>query len=722
MLAAGALLTREAEDPIRPSPPCRLHGRIAPTRADARIILEGVKTTVLKQRTRESNYVLWQKQLNQGSNTETLTLPSFTGPDKTPFKAPGGISVQIPEGDFKSQVSALTTQPGMAYLTELTARSDVNWQPVKLAFDQWNYKQEGLTPAGAALLAVAVAWAMPAGAGANLIGAKSTTSALMANAALTSLAAQASIAFVNNKGDVGKTLKELGSSQTVKATIAAALTAGVLDKLRATGTMKELSGKTGFSEKLTYNLINATGRALTNTAINGGSLEDALKSAMVGALVDTAHGQAASAIKTLEGEYLAHTLAHALAGCVAGAAAGGACRDGAVGAAVGEIVAGPGGLIRPKNGMFYTEEEKRDVLALAKLVGGAVSAYVGGNAQTAITTAEVAVTNNAFFVPPLVYLLAAAASAYTTGVGQGNPLQGLQVIGNGNDPLSKAMASGTQALVSLSMSQFPAETRAALNLLAAAGQQVDATLTYLDDKTGRVVSTQWNSLSPDTRAMLVGAGKVTGLVLTPVGVGQVRTMVVNAPAAVSDGARTMALQNMIREAGAIDATTGKPVLNLQELARQPEGLTSLKEATGNLFGSATMQTLFKDAQWVGGAKLGDKGLDAVYKVNSKDVDFLFVEYKYNMSRQGMTNDGLQGSSSWVTGSNRIENAVGDKIAPSIRVSHAAGRTETLLIQTLPDGRTNVKLLDSNGKSIPITQSKLDLVQSISSNLNRGIKP
>jgi filamentous hemagglutinin len=58
----------------------------------------------------------------------------------------------------------------MGYLNDLAARSDVNWQPVQLAFNQWNYKQEGLTPAGAALLAAAVAWAMPAGAGANLLG------------------------------------------------------------------------------------------------------------------------------------------------------------------------------------------------------------------------------------------------------------------------------------------------------------------------------------------------------------------------------------------------------------------------------------------------------------------------------------------------------------------------------------------------------------------------
>jgi filamentous hemagglutinin len=692
-------------------------------RADARIILEGLKNSTTQTRTKESNYVVWQKMVSQGTHVESLAMPSFTGPRVPTFTAPGGLSVQIPEGDFKAQIVTLGRQPGMAYLNTLAARTDVNWQPVKLAFDQWNYKQEGLTAAGAALLAVAVAWALPPGVGANLIGANTGgATALMANAAFTSLASQAAISFVNNKGDIGKTLKDLGSSQTVKATIAAALTAGVLEKLGATGTMKDLAEKTGFSEKLTYNLINASGRALTNTAITGGSLEDALKAALIGGLVDTAHGQAASVIKGLESEYLAHKLAHALAGCVAGVAAGGSCKDGAIGAAVGEIIAGPGGLIKPANGMFYTAEEKHNVLALTKLVGGAVSAYAGGNAQTAIATAETAVSNNAFFVPPLVYWLAAAAGAYTTGVGGGNPLDGLQTIGNGNDPLSKAMANGTQAAVALSMSQFPAETRAALNLLSAAGQQVDATLTYLDSRTGQVVSTQWNGLSADTRATLIGAGKVTGVVFSPVGVGQVKNLVLNAPKAVGEQAKTLAVQNMIRDAGAVDPATGKPILNLQELAKQPGGLTNLKEATGDLFGSATMQSLFKDATYVGGMKLGEKGLDAVYKVNSPDVDFLFVEYKYNTSRQGVTGDGLQASMSWVTGSQRIENAVGREIAPIVRASANAGRTETLLIQTLPDGRTNVKLLDINGKSIHISQSKLELVERITGNLNRGIAP
>jgi filamentous hemagglutinin len=371
-------------------------------RADARIILEGVKTEVFQQRTKESNYVVWQKQLNQGSRTETLTLPSFTGTVNTPFKAPGGITVQIPEGDMRSQIATLSQQPGMGYLNELAARNDVNWQPVKLAHDQWDFKQEGLTPAGAALVAVAVAWAT-GGMGASMMGTTGATTSAMANAAFASLAAQASITLINNKGDVAKTLKDLASSQTVKATIAAALTAGVLDGLSASSAeMRTISnniknGSAGFSEKLTFNLINASGRALTNTAINGGNLEDALRQALIGGLVDTAHGQAASKIGQASMEYVSHKLAHALAGCVAGAAAGGACKDGAIGGAVGEIVAE---MFKGKAPAWNASEAEwsafdAQMKAYGKLVAGAVSAYSGGNAQTAITTAEVAIDNNA---------------------------------------------------------------------------------------------------------------------------------------------------------------------------------------------------------------------------------------------------------------------------------------------------------------------------------------
>ena len=186
-------------------------------KADARIILEGVKTTVQESRTSTSDAVVWQSMSGSGSTTETLALPTFAGGGT--FSAPGGLSVQIPDGDFKTQVQTLSAQPGMGYLNDLSKRSDVNWQPVKLASERWNYQQAGLTPAGAALLSVAVAWAT-GGMGANLIGGTvtttvggvttvtTTTAGLLANAAFTSLASQASISLLNNGGDIGKTLQE----------------------------------------------------------------------------------------------------------------------------------------------------------------------------------------------------------------------------------------------------------------------------------------------------------------------------------------------------------------------------------------------------------------------------------------------------------------------------------------------------------------------------------
>ena len=208
-------------------------------RADARIILEGVKSTISQQRLKESNYVVWQSQVNQGSATESLVLPSFNGPVAPVFKGP--VLAQIPAGDFKSQLQTLSAQPGMDYLKALSTRSDVNWQAVELASRQWNYKQQGLTGAGAAIVSAALAWAT-GGVGASLLGTTGTTTSLMANVAFTSLTSQATIAFINNGGDLGKTLKALGESDVVKATLTAVLTAGALDKINGLSSIKALAG------------------------------------------------------------------------------------------------------------------------------------------------------------------------------------------------------------------------------------------------------------------------------------------------------------------------------------------------------------------------------------------------------------------------------------------------------------------------------------------------
>nr|WP_101088962.1 S-layer family protein [Neisseria meningitidis] len=364
-------------------------------RADAKIILEGIKSSVCTETVSSSKSALWQKQAGRGSNIETLQLPSFTGSVAPVLSAPGGYIVDIPKGNLKTEIEKLAKQPEYAYLKQLQTAKNVDWKQVQLVYDKWDYKAEGLTGAGASIIALAVA-AATGGVGAGLIGAaQGTTSAAIANAAFTSLATQASISLVNNKGNVGKTLKELGRSRTVKNLVVAAATAGVSNKI-GTSALANVSDKQ-WVNNMTVNLADAGSAALINTAVNGGSLKDNLEANILAALVNTAHGEAASKIKQLDQHYIVHKIAHAIAGCAAAAANKGKCQDGAIGAVVGEIV----GEALVKNtdfsGMTASEIEKAkaNITAYAKLVAGATVGVTGGNVDVAANASETAVKNNA---------------------------------------------------------------------------------------------------------------------------------------------------------------------------------------------------------------------------------------------------------------------------------------------------------------------------------------
>ena len=363
-------------------------------RSDAKIILEGIKSSIHTETVSSSKSALWQKQAGRGSNIETLQLPSFTGPVAPVLSAPGGYIVDIPKGNLKTEIETLAKQPEYAYLKQLQVAKNVNWNQVQLAYDKWDYKQEGLTGAGAAIIALAVT-VVTSGAGTGAALGLNGAAAAATDAAFASLASQASVSLINNKGDVGKTLKELGRSSTVKNLVVAAATAGVADKIGASA-LNNVSDKQ-WVNNLTVNLSNAGSAALINTAVNGGSLKDNLEANILAALVNTAHGEAASKIKQLDQHYIAHKIAHAVAGCAAAAANKGKCQDGAIGAVVGEIV----GEALVKNtdfsGMTASEIEKAkaNITAYAKLVAGATVGVTGGNVDVAANASETAVKNNA---------------------------------------------------------------------------------------------------------------------------------------------------------------------------------------------------------------------------------------------------------------------------------------------------------------------------------------
>ncbi|MCL5712315.1 DUF637 domain-containing protein [Neisseria meningitidis] len=365
-------------------------------RADAKIILEGIKSSIHTETVSSSKSTLWQKQAGRGSNIETLQLPSFTGPVAPVLSAPGGYIADIPKGNLKTEIETLTKQPEYAYLKQLQVAKNINWNQVQLAYDKWDYKQEGLTEAGAAIIALAVT-VVTSGAGTGAVLGLNGAAAAATDAAFASLASQASVSFINNKGDVGKTLKELGRSRTVKNLVVAAATAGVADKIGASA-LNNISDKQWVND-LTVNLANAGSAALINTTVNGGSLKDNLEANILAALVNTAHGEAASKIKQLDQHYIVHKIAHAIAGCAAAAANKGKCQDGAIGAAVGEIV----GEALVKNTDFSRmsateiEKAKAKITAYSKLVAGTASAVVGGDVNTAANAAQIAVENNTLY-------------------------------------------------------------------------------------------------------------------------------------------------------------------------------------------------------------------------------------------------------------------------------------------------------------------------------------
>jgi filamentous hemagglutinin len=182
-----------------------------------------------------------------------------------------------------------------------------------------------------------------------------------------------------------------------------------------------------------------------------------------------------------------------------------------------------------------------------------------------------------------------------------------------------------------------------------------------------------------------------------------------------------AVQKVLLKSGGVFDTSGNALLDLKQLTNDQ------KRVMGELFGEDTVKQIVPDGEKL--ARIpgtGETGIDDLYKVNRPDVDYVSIEYKFvgNDTGKGSVNlgstfDGTQGSESWITGSGRLEKAVEDMaIADSIKNSVKAGRYESWVVTTRPDGSTIVEVLDATGKSKPIDASRiLNLETSLS-----GAKP
>ncbi|MGB0128089.1 MAG: DUF637 domain-containing protein, partial [Rhodocyclaceae bacterium] len=245
----------------------------------------------------------------------------------------------------------------------------------------------------------------------------SATNAALA-AGISSLASQAAVSFLNNNGNLGKTLHDLGSSQTVKNVVVAMVTAGLtnaelfdvggktlslnqiagISSIPGAGSVAQSSGNT-----FPQNLLGVAGRGLVSagvsTAIQGGSFGEALRDSVVGDLAAMGAGAIGSQWGSGPNKNVAlQTLAHAGLGCAAASARDKECAAGALGGAAESVLGNLITLPTGENGGYGTGTRALYTVG-AMLAADVLSDGVGVDSLTAMDAARNAALNNRLLHP-----------------------------------------------------------------------------------------------------------------------------------------------------------------------------------------------------------------------------------------------------------------------------------------------------------------------------------
>ena len=299
--------------------------------------------------TSSKSSALWQSAGQHGHSDTTVKMTGLTSGGTLSLNAGKGIVADYKAtGDLKSSLAALAQNPQTTWVAQLATRDAVTWNAVQEAHSHWDHQSQGLSGLASAIIAIAVAAATGgAGIGAMLADAAGMAGSATAGAAFaagfSSLVSQASVSLISNRGDLGKTLQDLGSVDTVK---------NLAISMAEAGAFAEVGNLTdGHFDHVVQNADGTT--SLTNSA-----------------------GQTASAYAGTT-NYALNVVGHAAVGCAVGAAQGGSCGSGAAAAAV-SAAAAPATV---SSGLAAGT-------ALSATVGGATAKLTGGNAaQGALTGA-----------------------------------------------------------------------------------------------------------------------------------------------------------------------------------------------------------------------------------------------------------------------------------------------------------------------------------------------
>jgi filamentous hemagglutinin len=373
--------------------------------------LQTIQTTDMHAVSMTESDIAWQGTSGSGTQTQSTAHTKIDGQLTT---TAGRVQVEGSHTSLQEAASQLATQPGMAWLGQLQndpqLAGKVDWNKVEEIHKNWHYDQAGLTPAGAAILTIVVT-CITSGMGTTAVGGTAATAgsattaasaatvmgstalAAAVNVGFSALASQAAVALVNNQGDLGKTLDQLGKEENIKNLLLTMVTAGALDKLNSTMGWQNVGAQSTFGQQFQRNLTNNLASDMMNSVLAGRPFDEkTFANSLQGALINTGMAQGAFAIGDAKDQKIlndfTYKVAHAALGCIGGAAIAGdgsGCASGAVGAVVGEMAAAyyTDKITQGDPTRELTDKERADVVAFAKVMAATSGVISGGGGNNA---------------------------------------------------------------------------------------------------------------------------------------------------------------------------------------------------------------------------------------------------------------------------------------------------------------------------------------------------
>lgn len=378
------------------------------------ITFEAVKDLHQESHEKSSSSLAWVSMSGKGSTDERIQQSVLVAQGQMAINAANGINIDIKQVDQQTISQAInamvTADPQLAWLKDAEKRGDVDWRLVREVHDSYKYSHSSLGP-GAMIAIAIVITVLTAGSGTAIAAASSASStatnaalaagfsqatavsigaaaAAATTAAMSAAMSQAVISTINKKGNIGEALKNVTSPDSLKgymvSGLVAGFAAGVLDK--AFGVTSENVGKAthgfdlskldGFTKYAGYTLTENAFAATVNSAINGGSLKNALAQAAIGTVADSLSASIYNKLGArLEFSGLpAKVAAHALVGGLIAELAGGDFNTGALAAGANEAFVATVG-----DAIFQGNAHDQLLALTSQLIGMSVVAVAGGS-------------------------------------------------------------------------------------------------------------------------------------------------------------------------------------------------------------------------------------------------------------------------------------------------------------------------------------------------------